>query len=109
MLEMLKKTMLTGFGLALKTREEMEDFANDWTNRQKMSEEDGRKFFEDLMKKYDSSRDNLEERVEEIVKKVLKKANIAGKEEVDELRAEIARLKSLSLSEKNPQNESGKD
>ncbi len=99
MLDMLKKTMLTGIGMALKTREEVEEMAKDWTNRQKMSEDEGRKFMDDLMKKYDSSVDNLEDRIEEIVNKILKKANIASKEEVDELRLEIERIKTRPLPE----------
>ncbi len=97
MLEMLKKSMLTGIGMALKTRDEVEEFAKDWANRQKMSEEDGRKFFDDLMKKYDSSVDKLEDRVEEIVKKVLGKINLATKDEVKILREEIERLRSGAL------------
>ena len=97
MLELLKKSMLTGIGMALKTRDEVEDLAKDWANRQKMSEEEGRKFLDDLMKKYDTSVDKLEDRVEEIVKKVLTKINIATKDEVKILREEIDRLRSAAL------------
>jgi len=31
MFDTIKKSMLTGIGLALKTRDEVEDFAKDWT------------------------------------------------------------------------------
>ncbi|GBC62836.1 hypothetical protein DENIS_3820 [Desulfonema ishimotonii] len=93
MLEMLKKSMLTGIGLALKTRDEVEELARDWSKKQKMSEEDGRKFLDEMMDKYDSSVDKLEERVEKAVRDVLKKTSIATRDEVDELRAEIALLR----------------
>lgn len=101
MLEMLKKSMLTGIGMALKTRDEVESLAKDWANRQKMSEEDGRKFLDDLMKKYDSSVDKLEDRVEEIVKKVLAKINIATKDEVSALQEAIDRIRSATLPGKD--------
>ncbi|MEZ4528167.1 MAG: hypothetical protein R2941_19830 [Desulfobacterales bacterium] len=104
MLELLKKSMLTGIGMALKTRDEVEDLAKDWANRQKMSEEEGRKFFDELMKKYDTSVDKLEDRVEEIVKKVLDKINLATKDEVKILREEIDRLRSAALSHKDADN-----
>jgi polyhydroxyalkanoate synthesis regulator phasin len=96
MLEMLKKTMLTGIGMALKTRDEVEELAKDWVNKQRMSEEDGRRFMDDLLKKYDSSVDKMEDKIEEIVKKVLQKVNLATRDDLEELRKEIEQLKSAS-------------
>lgn len=97
MFDILKKSMLTGIGMALKTRDEVEELAKDWAGKQKLSEDEGRKFMEELLKKYDSSVDKLEDKVEETVKKVLKKMNLATQEEVDELKKEIDRLKADSL------------
>ncbi|QTA80170.1 Poly(hydroxyalcanoate) granule associated protein domain-containing protein [Desulfonema limicola] len=97
MFDILKKSMLTGIGMALKTRDEVEELAKDWAGKQKLSEDEGRKFMEELLKKYDSSVDKLEDKVEETVKKVLKKMNLVTQEEVDELKKEIGRLKAGSL------------
>ncbi len=93
MLEMLKKAMFTGVGLALKTREEVEEIANDWIQRQKMSEEDGRKFMSDLMGKYDDSRGKMEERIEKVVADFLSRVNIATREELDAVKDDVALLK----------------
>lgn len=93
MLDMLKKAMFTGIGLALKTREEVEDAAKEWADRQRMSEEEGRKFMEELLGKYDASRGRLEERIEKTVADILKKTNIATREEMDALKAEVALLR----------------
>lgn len=95
MLDMLKKTFFTGIGMILKTRDEAEEFAKDWAKKQQMSEEEGRKFVDDMMKKYDSSMNTMEERVEKMVKDALKKANIATRDELDDLRLEVARLKEI--------------
>lgn len=86
MLDMFKKSMLTGLGLVIKTRDEVESLAKEWIDKQKMSETEGRKFMDDLLKKYDDSRGKLEDRIERSVKKTLKKSNIATREEVEALK-----------------------
>ena len=95
MFDMFKKTIFTGIGMILKTRDEAEEFARDWANKQQMSEEDGRKFVDDMMKKYDTSMNTMEERVDKMVKDALKKANIATRDELEELRLEVTRLKEI--------------
>lgn len=107
MLDMLKKAMFTGIGLALKTREEVEEAAKEWADRQRLSEEDGRKFMEELLGKYDASRGRLEERIEKTVADILKKTNIATREELEALKAEVALLRKVvnletSAMEKTP-------
>ncbi len=86
MLDMFKKSMLTGLGLVIKTRDEVESVAKEWIEKQKMSESEGRKFMDDLLKKYDDSKEKLEDRVEKMVKDTLKKRNIATREEVEALK-----------------------
>jgi polyhydroxyalkanoate synthesis regulator phasin len=100
MLELLKKTMLTGIGLALKTRDEVEDLARDWASTQKMSEEEGRKFLEDLMKRYDTSMDKLEEQVENTVKTVLRKTAVVTKDEFDALKQEVTLIRETLRAKK---------
>lgn len=93
MIDMIKRSMLTGLGMMLKTRDEVERLARDWADNQKLSEEEGRRFIDDLLKRYDDSMDKMEEKVRETVNDVMKRTNIATREEVDELRKEVERLK----------------
>ncbi len=86
MLEMMKKTMFTGLGLALKTRDEVESFAKDWTKKREMSEDEGRSFISDLMKRYDDSFNKLEGQIEKTVREVMRKTNIATREELDQVK-----------------------
>lgn len=58
--ELMKKVMLTGIGLALKSQSEMEAMARDIIKRTKMGEAEGKKFVDDLMKKYDKARVDME-------------------------------------------------
>ncbi len=102
-IEIIKKTLLTGIGLALQTKDELEELAKEYVTKGELSENDGRKFMDDLLKRYDETRDKLEERLESTVKKVLDKADIATKAEVVELKDEIALLKeALDKTDKTP-------
>ncbi len=91
--DIIKKTLLTGIGLALQTKDELEELAKEYVKKSELSENDGKKFFEDLTKRYDEAREKLEERVENSVKNVLEKMDIATKEEVNALKDEISELK----------------
>ena len=52
MTDLIKKTLLTGVGLALKTWDEVEDLAKDLVDKGKMNEKEGGKFIKDLHKRY---------------------------------------------------------
>ena len=93
MLDMLKKTMLTGIGLALLAKDEVEELAKDLIEKGKMSEKDGNKFLDDLQKRYQDVQSKLEDRVEKTVHQLLKKADIVTGEELKALKKEIRELK----------------
>lgn len=87
MFDLFRKTMFTGLGLALKTRDEIEALGKDWTRRQEMSEEEGRKFMDELRERYESSSRKFDEKVERTVNEVLSRTNIASRKEVESLEA----------------------
>ena len=93
MLDLMKKTMLTGIGLALLAKDEMEDLAREVVDKSKMTERDGKKFFNDLQKRYEEVQGKLEERVEKTVKDIMKKMDLVTGDEVKALKKEIRELK----------------
>lgn len=95
MLDLIKKSMLTGIGLALKTKDEVEDMVKDLQKRGEMSESEGRKFLDDAQKRYDEAQEKLEKRVEKSVKDFLRKTNIVTTDELKEIKKEIRELKSI--------------
>jgi polyhydroxyalkanoate synthesis regulator phasin len=95
MLDLLKKSMLTGIGLALKTKDEVEDLVKELQKKGEMSETEGRKFLDDVQKRYDETQEKLEKRVEDAVKEFLKKTKIVTTDELKELKKEIRELKSI--------------
>ncbi len=93
MLNIIKKSMLTGIGLALIAKDEVEDLANEFVKKGKMSEKEGTKFLEDLRKRYDETQKKLEERVQQAVKDFMKKADVVTGDELKGLKKEIRELK----------------
>lgn len=89
----MKKTMMTGIGLALRTKDEVEVWARDLVTRGEVSENEGEKFVDELLKRYDEARENLESRIEKITQEFITKAKVASNDDVDELRKEIEELK----------------
>jgi len=93
MLDLVRKTMLTGIGLALLAKDEMEDLAKEVVEKGKMTEKDGKKFLEDLQKRYEDVQTKLEDRVEKTVKDFLKKADVVTSEDLKAIKKEIRELK----------------
>lgn len=93
MLELVKKTMLTGIGLALLAKDEVEDLAKELVEKGKMTEKDGKKFLDELQKRYEDVQNKLEERVEKTVKEFLKKADVVTADDLKAIKKEIRALK----------------
>jgi len=98
--DLLKKTLLAGVGLALKTWDEVEDLAKELVDKGKMTEKDGAQFVKDLQKRYEETQKKLEERVEKTVKELLKKANVVTSDELKAVKKEVRELKKMISSEK---------
>jgi len=95
MFDTIKKGMLTGIGLALKTWDEVEDFVNDMQEKGEVSEKEGRKFLDEARQRYDETQEKLEKRIESSVRNFLKKTQIVTTEELKELKKEIRELKGI--------------
>ncbi len=98
--DLIKKTLLAGVGLALKTWDEVEDLVKELVDKGKMSEKDGSKFLKDLQKRYEETQKKLEARVEKTVKEFLKKANVVTSDELKAVKKEVRELKKMISSEK---------
>ena len=93
MLEILKKTYLTGAGLAAKTWDEVESLSKEVVKKAKMSEKEGAKFIKDMKKRYDDTQKKTGTYVEKVVKDILKKMDIATATDIKALKKEIRQLK----------------
>ena len=93
MLDFIKKTMLTGIGLAMKTKDELEEWVREIVKKGEMSENEGKSFLDDLKKKSKEAQKDFEDKIESKFKDLLKKADIVTHDEVNDLKNEIEELK----------------
>jgi len=98
-IDLIKKTMMAGIGLALKTRDEVEDLVKDLVKKGSMNEQEGKKFLDELLSRYDEAKVKMEERVEKMVKDFLKKADVVTGDELKALKKEIRELKKAISSD----------
>jgi polyhydroxyalkanoate synthesis regulator phasin len=95
MYDLIRKGMLTGIGLALKTWDEVEVLAKEIEKKSDMPREEGKTFLKDLEKRYSEAQGKLEKRVEKSVNDFLKRADIVTGDELKGLKKEIRELKKM--------------
>ncbi len=95
MFEYMKKSLLTGVGLALRSKKEIEELAREFADQGKMGQKEGKKFMDDLMENYDEARAKFDKKVESTVEKILEKADIPRSSEIKELKEEIRGIKAM--------------
>ena len=78
----------------------VEELAKEFTKKGKMSEKEGMKFIEELLNRYEDTRNMLEIRIEKAVKTFLKKADVVTGDELKALKKEIRELKHAISKEK---------
>lgn len=99
MLDLVKKMVFASIGLVLKTKDEVEEMARDFVKKAELSENEGKKFINDFLKRYDESREKLEEKVEKSVKDVLNRSSLATKEELADIKEEIKKIKKTTAAD----------
>ncbi len=93
MLDLMKKAVLTGIGVASLTKEKVEEIAKDFAEKGKMSEQEGEKFVSDLLKKSEESRQALMAQVEKMVGTAVGSMNLAKVSDIDAVKQELAELR----------------
>lgn len=92
MLELVKKTIMAGAGLAVLTAEKLEEIFDELVKKGEVSEKEAKEAISELVERSKAARKDLEEWMEGVVAKVLKRLNIPTRAEVDELKSRIEQL-----------------
>ena len=100
MFDLIKKTMLTGVGLAIMTKDKIEDLAMEIAEKGKMSEKEGKKLIDELLKKSEQAKKDLDKKIEDAVQKTLKKMDIVTGKDIIELEEKIKCLEQKEVDEK---------
>jgi polyhydroxyalkanoate synthesis regulator phasin len=96
MVDLIKKALYTGVGLAVLTKEKAEELVKDLTQQAKLSEQEGKELFDGLLKQSEQARTDFQAKVDEAVLTVVKRLNLATKDEVESLKAKVDELSSQS-------------
>jgi len=89
MFEYLKKSLLTGVGLALRSKNEIEDLAKEFAQQSKMSQDEAKDFLKDCQQKYDNAKIDFDEKIEKTIEKILLKLDLPSKSDIKVLNDRI--------------------
>lgn len=89
---LIKKTILTGLGIASLTKEKAEKLVKDLIKEGEVSEGEGSKLVKELLKKAEDNKNAVEKQMEKTAHNVLKKLNIPSRREVVDLDKKIEKL-----------------
>lgn len=93
MIDLIKKAMFTGVGIVALTKEKVEEIAEEFVEKGKLSEQEGKKFVDELLKRSDESKEAIRQQVDERVRQAMQKVDIARSSEVEDLKAQIRDLR----------------
>jgi polyhydroxyalkanoate synthesis regulator phasin len=92
MLDLIKKTLMAGVGMAAMTKDKIEELANDIAKKSKLSEKEGKKLINDFLKRSQTAKKDLESLIEKTAKKITKNLNIAMREDIAKLAKRLKKL-----------------
>jgi polyhydroxyalkanoate synthesis regulator phasin len=92
MVDLMKKAIFTGLGLAFMTKEKIEEFSKEIIEKGRLSDTEGKEFIDELQNKSEEVRKKLQEQVQSAVNNTLKKMNIATKDDISRVEKKLAKL-----------------
>jgi len=92
MIDLIKKTMYAGLGLAFMTKEKIEELSKEVIEKGKLSEKEGKEFINELLKKSEDARKEVKGQIERVVKDILKKMNLATRDDLLKLKKQLKKL-----------------
>lgn len=90
MFEFVKRSMLVGLGLAHMTKEKIAEAAKDLSEKGKLSGEEGRKLYDQMIKESQKARKDVEDKIAAAVDKAMNR--LPANRKIDEL---IERIEAL--------------
>lgn len=94
MIELIKKAMFTGIGVAALTKDKVEELAGEFVEQGKLSEAEGKKLVDEIMDRSKESQEELNQKIETMVQAAVAKLDIAKASEIEALKEEIRELRS---------------
>ncbi len=92
MKDLLKSMLYTGIGMAFLTKEKVEDLRQDLIEKGKMTQEEGRQFVDDLLRKSEKAKDELNLWINKRVEERVTQLNLATKDDLADLQRQVSEL-----------------
>jgi polyhydroxyalkanoate synthesis regulator phasin len=93
MIDLIKKTVLTGMGVLSLTKEKIDEFSRELIEKGKLSEQEGEKFIQEMRKRAEESKEALMKQTDRMVEASLNKMQLAKVSDVEKLQSEIVSLR----------------
>lgn len=94
MIEILKKSLYTGLGLAFMTRDKIEDISEEMVKFGKLTEQEGRELVAELTKKSEEAGRSVREHIDNAVQQQIQRMNLVSHDEYAALKRQVEILKS---------------
>ena len=92
MKETLKNILYTGIGIAFLTKDKIEELKADLVEKGRISQEEGRQFVDDLLRRSEKARDQLDLWINKRVEERIEQYNLATRDELADLRRQVEEL-----------------
>ena len=99
MFQTIEKAMLAGIGAAYMAKERIEELGQKLAKEADVSESEGRRLVEELVKKSEDARAALEKLVGDRIDATMNRLDIPSREEVNELKQRVAELEQQAKAE----------
>ena len=93
MIDLIKKAVLTGMGVASLTKEKIDEFSRELIDKGKLSEQEGEKFILEMRKRAEESKEALVNQTDKVVEATLKRMQLVRASDLEKLQSEIAGLR----------------
>ena len=106
MLDMLKKNLLIGIGLASMTQAKINELGKKLAEESKLPQEEGEKFVEELMSQAEATKKSFEEQTAKIVEKAMSTLKLPCHDGIERIEAELKKIRKalehLEAKERHP-------
>ncbi len=94
MIDIFKKTLYAGIGMAFLTKERIEEMASKLAEESKLSEAEGRKFVNEIINRSEEAKQGFEKTIQEAVDTAFRKLDLPRRSDVQRLEVRIEALES---------------
>ena len=92
MFETIKKSLLNGVGLALRSKSEIEELAKEFAKKSKMDQTEAKQFLNECQQKYEDAKEGFDKRIETTIEKILGQLDLPTRSDIKKLNLRIDKL-----------------